>query len=174
MDFAVLTGQASAWTNFAVNFMNKTSWGFSFHVSFVSRGLGFHGERTFSGFPSEVTGRGIDRSVFTLLCYQLTWGQPRSEHIKRKILLVLNCKPLWLAWWNLARSHLVLPRRVLLFAVCPFIAPWVIRMPVVASWCSSSSDFESEKWKVLSCVRLFVTPWTIQSIEFSRPEYWSG
>ena len=26
----------------------------------------------------------------------------------------------------------------------------------------------------LSCVRLFVTPWTIQSMEFSRPEYWSG
>ena len=26
----------------------------------------------------------------------------------------------------------------------------------------------------LSCVQLFATPWTIQSIEFSRPEYWSG
>ena len=25
-----------------------------------------------------------------------------------------------------------------------------------------------------SCVRLFATPWTIQSMEFSRPEYWSG
>ena len=30
------------------------------------------------------------------------------------------------------------------------------------------------KWKVLSCVRLFATPWTIQSMKFSRPEYWSG
>ena len=29
------------------------------------------------------------------------------------------------------------------------------------------------KWKLLSCVWLFVTPWTIQSMEFSRPEYWS-
>ena len=27
---------------------------------------------------------------------------------------------------------------------------------------------------VLSHVRLFATPWTIQSMEFSRPEYWSG
>ena len=27
---------------------------------------------------------------------------------------------------------------------------------------------------VLSHVQLFVTPWTIQSMEFSRPEYWSG
>ena len=30
------------------------------------------------------------------------------------------------------------------------------------------------KWKALSQVQLFVTPWTIQSIEFSRPEYWNG
>ena len=27
---------------------------------------------------------------------------------------------------------------------------------------------------VLSYVQLFVNPWTIQSMEFSRPEYWSG
>ena len=26
------------------------------------------------------------------------------------------------------------------------------------------------KWKLLSCVWLFLTPWTIQSMEFSRPE----
>ena len=26
------------------------------------------------------------------------------------------------------------------------------------------------KWKSLSCVRFFATPWTIQSTEFSRPE----
>ena len=30
------------------------------------------------------------------------------------------------------------------------------------------------KWKSLSCVQLFVTPWTIQCMEFSKPEYWSG
>ena len=30
-----------------------------------------------------------------------------------------------------------------------------------------------EKWKLLSPVQLFVTPRTIQSMEFSRPEYWS-
>ena len=28
--------------------------------------------------------------------------------------------------------------------------------------------------KSLSRVRLFVTPWTVQSVKFSRPEYWSG
>ena len=26
----------------------------------------------------------------------------------------------------------------------------------------------------VSYVRLFVTPWAIQSMEYSRPEYWSG
>ena len=25
-----------------------------------------------------------------------------------------------------------------------------------------------------SCVQLFATPWTIQYMEFSRPQYWSG
>ena len=30
------------------------------------------------------------------------------------------------------------------------------------------------KWKSLSCARLFAAPRTIQSVEFSRPEYWSG
>ena len=30
------------------------------------------------------------------------------------------------------------------------------------------------KWKSFSRVQLFVTPWTIQSMIFSRPEYWSG
>ena len=35
----------------------------------------------------------------------------------------------------------------------------------------------SPKWKSLSCVQLFVTPWTVAcqaplSMKFSRPEYW--
>ena len=30
------------------------------------------------------------------------------------------------------------------------------------------------KWRSLSRVWLFVTPWTIEFMEFSRPEYWSG
>ena len=30
------------------------------------------------------------------------------------------------------------------------------------------------KWKLFNRVWLFETPWTIQPMEFSRPEYWSG
>ena len=29
-------------------------------------------------------------------------------------------------------------------------------------------------WKSLSRIWLFATPWTIQSMEFSRPEHWNG
>ena len=35
-------------------------------------------------------------------------------------------------------------------------------------WCT----YESESRSVMS--QLFATPWAIQSMEFSRPEYWSG
>jgi len=36
------------------------------------------------------------------------------------------------------------------------------------------SSLLQSKWKSLSCVWLFATAWTIQSMEFSKPEYWSG
>ena len=35
-------------------------------------------------------------------------------------------------------------------------------------------NYSLPKWKLLSPVWLLVTPCTIQSMEFSRPEYWSG
>ena len=39
-----------------------------------------------------------------------------------------------------------------------------------------ASPLKFQAWnklkKLLSRVRLFATPWTIQSMEFSRPEYW--
>ena len=35
-------------------------------------------------------------------------------------------------------------------------------------------EISPEKWNLLSHVWLFVTPWTIESMEFSRPEYWNG
>ena len=53
--------------------------------------------------------------------------------------------------------------KVLLLCGLGFLA-CEMRVVICASW----------KWKLLSRVRLFVTPWTLQSMEFSRPEYWSG
>ena len=34
--------------------------------------------------------------------------------------------------------------------------------------------WDEREWKLLSSVQLFVTPWTVQSMEISRPEYQSG
>ena len=41
-------------------------------------------------------------------------------------------------------------------------------------WLSGKNDSFFFFLESLSRVQLFVTPWTIQSMEFSRPEYWSG
>ena len=37
---------------------------------------------------------------------------------------------------------------------------------------SSFTSYVEWKWKLLSSVRLFATPWTTQSTNFSRPGYW--
>ena len=47
-----------------------------------------------------------------------------------------------------------------------------IALSVFAHYCIFV--WKERKWKLLSSVRLFVTPWTMQSMDFSRPEYWSG
>ena len=39
---------------------------------------------------------------------------------------------------------------------------------------TKNSLHESESEKSLSRVWFFATPWITQSMEFSRPEYWSG
>ena len=38
----------------------------------------------------------------------------------------------------------------------------------------SEVKWSEVKWKSLSGIQLFATPWAIQSMELSRPEYWSG
>ena len=42
--------------------------------------------------------------------------------------------------------------------------------------CTTLSCGETIKWKwtLVSHVRFFATPWTAQSMEFSRSEYWGG
>ena len=45
---------------------------------------------------------------------------------------------------------------------------------LVNTFLNNKKYFGACEWKSLSCVWLFVTPWTIQSMDFSRPEYWSG
>ena len=48
------------------------------------------------------------------------------------------------------------------------------RVSINTATSSDGYDYTSWKWKLLSGIQLFAIPWTIQSMEFSRPEYWSG
>ena len=50
---------------------------------------------------------------------------------------------------------------------------WRLEITACCGMFSDSGLFWSE-WKSFSRVWLFATPWTTQSMEFSRPEYWSG
>ena len=49
----------------------------------------------------------------------------------------------------------------------------VLKLNIQKTKIMEYSSIEVE-WKSLSCVWLFATQWTIQSMEFSRPEFWSG
>ena len=69
------------------------------------------------------------------------------------------------------------------FLQCNEVYPWPwMRESVFVSmcvWCEGEGGGKERrlkklKWKLLSSVQLFATPWTMQSMEFSRPEYWSG
>ena len=66
--------------------------------------------------------------------------------------------------WNLILSLLKM-----LMSVSLYIYEFILILNTTVLKCLSEV-----KWKSLSHVRLFVTPGTIQSLEFSRPEYWSG
>ena len=50
---------------------------------------------------------------------------------------------------------------------------WLIikRKYFIRSSNNKTCSYEDWKWKSLSCVQLFATPWIIQPMEFSRPEY---
>ena len=60
-------------------------------------------------------------------------------------------------------SHLTINVLAVCLSIHIFMDNWVVPVWTVMS-----------KWKSLSRVWLFVIPWTVQSMEFSRPEYWSG
>ena len=47
---------------------------------------------------------------------------------------------------------------------CMYVCLLVCKVKYISQW----------KWKSISHVQLFATPWTLQSVEFYRPKYWSG
>ena len=57
------------------------------------------------------------------------------------------------------------------YKIVPVVPSWyTVQLPMLLGLCLPNPNL----WKSFSHVQLFVTPWTIQSMEFSRPEYWSG
>ena len=80
----------------------------------------------------------------------------------------------------ISHLHNLLP--VFLKSVNAFSLPYppsYFLIPLPVSSCLSLSSWLLVKVKLLSCVRLFVTPWTVAylappSMGFSRQEYWSG
>ena len=77
------------------------------------------------------------------------------------------------------KIHLV---KALIFPVVMYgCESWIIqkaehwRIDALELWCwRRLLRVPWTKWKLLCHVQLFATPSTIQSMEFSRPEYWSG
>ena len=68
-------------------------------------------------------------------------------------------------WWIHWRSHIICPVHRCAFSHSVMSNSWLLHGHLF---------YESEKWKSLSHGQLFATPWTIESMEFSRPESWSG
>ena len=56
----------------------------------------------------------------------------------------------------------------------PFFIVLIAQSLFILGYFISEVKWSEVMWKSLSHVRLFVTPRTIQFMEFPRPEYWSG
>ena len=105
---------------------------------------------------------------------RLTWGwkTPASGQVEPPQKGVLN----WGSPGRFVQDNLSRPQPLL----CIFVF-WILHdlnfvFFFFLSRCQQSVYGHEWKlqWKSLSCVRLFTNPWTIPTMEFSRPEYWSG
>ena len=111
------------------------------------------------------------RSVAKRVC--LLWTNGVACHIcKQRMLGPSSHQPLQphtpnklctLRGFRTERNRILALRVEVFIRVISMIAR-LLHLPLQKMW----------KWKSLSRVRLFVTPSTMQSMEFSRPEYWSG
>jgi len=68
------------------------------------------------------------------------------------------------AFFMVQLSHMyITTRKIIALPIQVFVSGKVMSLLLNTLW----------MWKSFSCVPLFVIPWIVQFMEFSRPEYWS-
>ena len=102
-------------------------------------------------------------NTFVYITFSISWTHWRKNKkirwfLKYKSDYEEDCQELFLAYVTWRKKHHLYTKYTA-----------VNRLLFIAVYCIKYS-----KWKLLSCVWLFVTLWTIRSVEFSRPKYWSG
>ena len=116
---------------------------------------------------------------FTLLslncCLVLDWTHTQSQvqlfgpTVKAILCTTAKCRirPFCLCFPDIRSHWWSLPKSIRPFGVAKWQCPNFVVLPsLINKW--------KWKWRSLSRVWLFATPLTVQSMEFSRPEYWSG
>ena len=123
------------------------------------------GKKAGSGFHGKINLGNVELTSIK----QVSLLEYFSESFKMLIFILIFK---WGFWYRMRVTiHPSLPGTVPIYTCCPGIINIVSFQLKNVSWFSYLLLF--------SCVRLFVTPCTVarqapQSMEFSRPEYWSG
>ena len=93
------------------------------------------------------------------------WNRNRQDYFFLKCFIEFTSEFIWaLTLGNVIISSVILKGVILfIFSIYPCVSVGTLYLS--GNWLSKKS---------LSCFWIFVTPWTIQSMEFSRPDYWSG
>ena len=107
--------------------------------------------------PSELPGTPsyvyVCMYVYAYLCLLHTYMLIRNNHYNKEQ-YCSSSNPIILLKVNCCREQLQIREQILSASGFQWALHW--------KW----------KWKSVSRVRLFATPWTVQSMKFSRPQYW--
>ena len=104
----------------------------------------------------------------------LAWEIPWTEEPDRQLSMGVGESPMWLMTKQ-QQSSLATQSNLAPYGYWQIHALKLnISSPKMSHKLICRVWFNKWKWQSLSRVQLFETPWTIQSMEFFRPEYWSG